>query len=392
MLVACACVHPWYGLADTGRDHALAFVLGHAWARKAVHGSKTTCDRQAGDRHHRPLRHPPAVLLLRPPVRRRPGVGRPARRHRQPQGRQRLAEVGLRRGRRPQRPEGRTPRRPAAAAVVPAGPSEGVVGAGPQAGPRLLSPAAHQGGLCCPALREALSHGAAGEPRPNGSRGGQPSRGHPAVRGPRVRHGGPWPPPRHPAGWMGRRPRPPSDCGGPTTGPRPGGGSGDERDQRAAVPSKRAWCRSTLPRSTRPPPERPGAGGKRRTTRPAREPSRTGPSLGGGEPAELRRATEPGPNAYRDRPGRCPWHSRLALRGGAARVRRRVGCGSSAACRPGVASAPDEEAGSPRAVPRPPLAVTSEKTASRKAPLPVAVDNIFSCHREPYELPRRCAA
>src|SRR2546423_3239064 len=45
LLVACECVHPWYWLADTCRDHALAFVLGHAWAMKAVHGSKTKCDR-----------------------------------------------------------------------------------------------------------------------------------------------------------------------------------------------------------------------------------------------------------------------------------------------------------------------------------------------------------
>src|SRR5919199_4701327 len=46
LLVACECVHPWYWLADTCRDHAIAFVLGHAWAMKAVHGSKTKCDRQ----------------------------------------------------------------------------------------------------------------------------------------------------------------------------------------------------------------------------------------------------------------------------------------------------------------------------------------------------------
>src|SRR5262249_23861795 len=45
LLVACACVHCWYWLADTCRDHAIAFPLGHAWARKAVHGSKTKCDR-----------------------------------------------------------------------------------------------------------------------------------------------------------------------------------------------------------------------------------------------------------------------------------------------------------------------------------------------------------
>ena len=30
LLVACECVHPWYWLADTCRDHAIAFVLGHA--------------------------------------------------------------------------------------------------------------------------------------------------------------------------------------------------------------------------------------------------------------------------------------------------------------------------------------------------------------------------
>jgi transposase len=46
LLVACACVHPWYWLADACRDHAIPFVLGHAWAMKAVHGSKTKCDRQ----------------------------------------------------------------------------------------------------------------------------------------------------------------------------------------------------------------------------------------------------------------------------------------------------------------------------------------------------------
>jgi transposase len=45
LLVGCECVPPWYWLADTGRDHALAFVLGHAWARAAVHGQKTKCDR-----------------------------------------------------------------------------------------------------------------------------------------------------------------------------------------------------------------------------------------------------------------------------------------------------------------------------------------------------------
>src|SRR5262245_11632717 len=48
-----------------------------------------------------------------------------------------------------------------------------------------------------------------------------------------------------------------------------------------------------------------------------------------GSPPQLRMATDPGTDAYRDRPGPGPWHSRPALRSGAARVRRSVGCGSS---------------------------------------------------------------
>ena len=60
----------------------------------------------------RPLRHAPAVLLLRPAVRRRAGVGRQARRRGQPQGGQRLAEVGLQRGGR-----ARAPRRTNASAA-----------------------------------------------------------------------------------------------------------------------------------------------------------------------------------------------------------------------------------------------------------------------------------
>src|SRR5262245_62524975 len=46
LVVACECMHCWYWLADTCREHDIAFVLGHAWAMKAVHGSKTK-----GDRH-----------------------------------------------------------------------------------------------------------------------------------------------------------------------------------------------------------------------------------------------------------------------------------------------------------------------------------------------------
>ena len=41
LLVGCECMHCWYRLADCCRDEQIAFVLGHAWAMKAVHGSKT---------------------------------------------------------------------------------------------------------------------------------------------------------------------------------------------------------------------------------------------------------------------------------------------------------------------------------------------------------------
>jgi transposase len=46
LVVGCECMHCWYWLADTCRDEGIAFVLGHAWAMKAVHGSKTKCDRK----------------------------------------------------------------------------------------------------------------------------------------------------------------------------------------------------------------------------------------------------------------------------------------------------------------------------------------------------------
>src|ERR671922_254807 len=45
LVVGCECMHCWYWLADTCREANIAFVLGHAWAMKAVHGSKTKCDR-----------------------------------------------------------------------------------------------------------------------------------------------------------------------------------------------------------------------------------------------------------------------------------------------------------------------------------------------------------
>ena len=63
LVVGCECMHCWYWLADTCRDHQIAFVLGHAWAMKAVHGSKTKCDRQDAEAIARLLRggnFPPA--------------------------------------------------------------------------------------------------------------------------------------------------------------------------------------------------------------------------------------------------------------------------------------------------------------------------------------------
>jgi transposase len=46
LVVGCECMHCWYWLADTCRDEQIAFALGHAWAMRAVHGSKTKCDRK----------------------------------------------------------------------------------------------------------------------------------------------------------------------------------------------------------------------------------------------------------------------------------------------------------------------------------------------------------
>src|SRR6516162_6160064 len=45
LVVGCECMHCWYWLADTCREHQVAFALGHAWGLKAVHGQKTKCDR-----------------------------------------------------------------------------------------------------------------------------------------------------------------------------------------------------------------------------------------------------------------------------------------------------------------------------------------------------------
>ena len=46
LVVGCECMHCWYWLADTCRDQGIPFALGHAWAMRAVHGSKTKCDRK----------------------------------------------------------------------------------------------------------------------------------------------------------------------------------------------------------------------------------------------------------------------------------------------------------------------------------------------------------
>jgi hypothetical protein len=56
LVVGCECMHCWYWLADACRDHDIAFALGHAWAMKAVHGSKTKCDRHDAEAIARLLR------------------------------------------------------------------------------------------------------------------------------------------------------------------------------------------------------------------------------------------------------------------------------------------------------------------------------------------------
>jgi len=68
LLVACECMHCWYWLADTCRDHDIAFVLGHALSMKAVHGCKTKCDRKDAEAIARLLRggnFPPAYAYPR---------------------------------------------------------------------------------------------------------------------------------------------------------------------------------------------------------------------------------------------------------------------------------------------------------------------------------------
>jgi transposase len=45
LVVGCECMHCWYRLADACREQGVPFALGHAWGMRAVHGSKTKCDR-----------------------------------------------------------------------------------------------------------------------------------------------------------------------------------------------------------------------------------------------------------------------------------------------------------------------------------------------------------
>jgi transposase len=56
LVVGCECMHCWYWLADTCGDASIPFVLGHAWAMKAVHGRKTKCDRHDAEAIARLLR------------------------------------------------------------------------------------------------------------------------------------------------------------------------------------------------------------------------------------------------------------------------------------------------------------------------------------------------
>ncbi|HYT90951.1 MAG TPA: IS110 family transposase [Gemmataceae bacterium] len=56
LVVGCECMHCWYWLADTCRDHDLPFVLGHAWGMAAVHGQKTKGDRHDAEAIARLLR------------------------------------------------------------------------------------------------------------------------------------------------------------------------------------------------------------------------------------------------------------------------------------------------------------------------------------------------
>ena len=44
IVLAAACMFPWYWLADLCADHGIPFVLGHALDMKAIYGGKATND------------------------------------------------------------------------------------------------------------------------------------------------------------------------------------------------------------------------------------------------------------------------------------------------------------------------------------------------------------
>jgi len=44
LVVCVACIFTWYWLADLGAREGIAFVLGHAWSMKAIHGGKAKND------------------------------------------------------------------------------------------------------------------------------------------------------------------------------------------------------------------------------------------------------------------------------------------------------------------------------------------------------------
>jgi hypothetical protein len=44
LVVCVACIFTWYWLADLGAREGIAFVLGHAWSMKAIHGGKANND------------------------------------------------------------------------------------------------------------------------------------------------------------------------------------------------------------------------------------------------------------------------------------------------------------------------------------------------------------
>src|SRR5262249_48225008 len=86
-------------------------------------------------------------------------------------------------------------------------------------------------------------------------------------------------------------------------------------------------------------------------------------------PSHIRMATVSGTNAYRDRPGRCPRHSRPALRGRAAGVRMSVGCGRSVAVSQGPRLPPVAQPGR-RAVAFATAAVTQEQRRTSRLDVP----------------------